>query len=319
MGKKCSLEEKTRDNKTNEYNQNYAGLYCSCHRPYPDPECSSDDEMIQCIICEDWHHSLHLDTEPSASQDYCEMICAPCVARVDFIKDYMGLCVVAGQSTAADESKDVNVSSTEDASTSILDESVAEKEGDTSAVADKEEEEKQKDETDSAPEAKKRKLEECDAAPSSSSASSSPPTKCKRPSNPGLYTKGALFWPDNWRDQLCVCVECKALYEKLNVEYLTDNEDTVKWYGDEGIKKLGAKESFYDRGMRQLSSLDRVRQIDAITAYNKMKDRLKEYLNQFVASQQVVTEADIKRFFQEMRNDDQKDLMVHSDIPFNCR
>ena len=25
-------------NTLNKYNQNFKGLYCSCHRPYPDPE-----------------------------------------------------------------------------------------------------------------------------------------------------------------------------------------------------------------------------------------------------------------------------------------
>lgn len=313
MGKKCALEEKTVDNATNAYNQNYSGLYCNCHRPYPDPECSVEDEMIQCIVCEDWYHSLHLDAVPSVAHDYCEMICGPCVVRYDFLQDYAGLCVTAIQSTTADESKDLNVTSVEDQSMTA--------EG---CVEGKKEEEKEikapaeetKDEEDSAPEAKKMRLEE--STPSSSSSTTTT-TPCKRPKNPGTYEKGATFWPDNWREQLCTCGKCSALYDSLQLQYLVDNEDTVKWYGDVGMKKLAAKESDYDRGMRQLSSLDRVRQIDAITAYNKMKDRLKDYLNQFVASQQVVTEADIKRFFQQMRTDDQKDLMVHSDIPFNCR
>ncbi len=30
------------------YNQNFSGLYCTCSRPYPDPEDSSPpDQMIQ--------------------------------------------------------------------------------------------------------------------------------------------------------------------------------------------------------------------------------------------------------------------------------
>lgn len=273
--------------------------------------------MIQCIVCEDWYHSLHLDTEPSAAQDYCEMICGPCVNRLEFLKDYCGLCVTAINSSAADESKDLNVTS--------VDEEAVTGEVKASEVVTKDvktENKVEKDDSDvSPPEAKKMKRDDESAdVPSSSSSSSTTSTPCTRPKNdPGSYTKGATFWPDNWRQQLCVCVQCKSLYESLKVEYLIDNEDTVKWYGDEGMKKLAAKESDYDRGMRQLSSLNRVQQIDAITAYNKMKNRLKEYFNTFVESQQVVTEADIKRFFAQMQNDDQKDLMVHSDIPFNCR
>jgi E3 ubiquitin-protein ligase UBR7 len=53
---KCSFEQDWRKdaNKLNEYNQNFSGLYCVCHRPYPDPEDTVSDEMIQCVCCEDW-------------------------------------------------------------------------------------------------------------------------------------------------------------------------------------------------------------------------------------------------------------------------
>lgn len=43
------------------YNQNFRGLYCTCHRPYPDIEDAIPDDMIQCIICEDWYHGRHLE------------------------------------------------------------------------------------------------------------------------------------------------------------------------------------------------------------------------------------------------------------------
>lgn len=39
----------------NKYNQNFYGVYCTCARPYPDPE-GDEDDMLQCIICEDWYH-----------------------------------------------------------------------------------------------------------------------------------------------------------------------------------------------------------------------------------------------------------------------
>lgn len=46
---------KPQANNLNVYNQNFKGLYCSCKRPYPDE--GNTDEMIQCIVCEDWFHS----------------------------------------------------------------------------------------------------------------------------------------------------------------------------------------------------------------------------------------------------------------------
>lgn len=44
-------------NAENQYNHNFDGVYCTCERPYPDPEDTVNDEMLQCVICEDWYHS----------------------------------------------------------------------------------------------------------------------------------------------------------------------------------------------------------------------------------------------------------------------
>lgn len=47
----CRLDtSKAVKNDDNQYGQNFAGLYCSCKRPYPDPDCPAElegDEMIQ--------------------------------------------------------------------------------------------------------------------------------------------------------------------------------------------------------------------------------------------------------------------------------
>ena len=56
----CKLELNKEANTRNRYNQNFRGLYCTCHRPYPDPEDSVEDLMIQCVVCEDWFHGRHL-------------------------------------------------------------------------------------------------------------------------------------------------------------------------------------------------------------------------------------------------------------------
>lgn len=53
-----SLKMKSAANSENKYNQNFDGIYCICARPYPDPDSESDeDDMLQCVICEDWYHS----------------------------------------------------------------------------------------------------------------------------------------------------------------------------------------------------------------------------------------------------------------------
>jgi hypothetical protein len=60
----CKLfPKKNVENAENSYNHNFKGLYCSCDRPYPDPDAKAQEEMIQCIMCEDWFHEEHLGLE----------------------------------------------------------------------------------------------------------------------------------------------------------------------------------------------------------------------------------------------------------------
>lgn len=51
-----SLQNKDSINNKNHYNHNFKGLYCTCRKPYPDPDDSQPDEMAQCVLCEDWFH-----------------------------------------------------------------------------------------------------------------------------------------------------------------------------------------------------------------------------------------------------------------------
>ncbi|VDM41667.1 unnamed protein product [Toxocara canis] len=50
-------KEKEPLNARNQYNHNYAGLYCICDRPYPSTDFDDGGDMVQCIICEDWFHT----------------------------------------------------------------------------------------------------------------------------------------------------------------------------------------------------------------------------------------------------------------------
>lgn len=87
-------------NSENLYNQNFQGLYCKCHRPYPDPERTTEEVMLQCTICEDWFHLFHLDMPGSATKvanaDICaEMVCEKCMKKHVFLQDYNGLALNA--------------------------------------------------------------------------------------------------------------------------------------------------------------------------------------------------------------------------------
>lgn len=53
------------ENVENSYNHNFKGSYCTCGRPYPDPDVEEQVEMIQCCVCEDWFHEEHIGLESS--------------------------------------------------------------------------------------------------------------------------------------------------------------------------------------------------------------------------------------------------------------
>ncbi|XP_071454689.1 putative E3 ubiquitin-protein ligase UBR7 [Hetaerina americana] len=90
---KCTLQpEREQVNELNSYNDNFRGVYCSCKRPYPDPDDDIEDEMIQCIMCEDWYHGRHLGSSPPA-ENYSEMICSHCMEKYTFLSYYVGYSV----------------------------------------------------------------------------------------------------------------------------------------------------------------------------------------------------------------------------------
>ena len=113
MSSRCRLEPEKQENSENSYNQNFTGLYCTCRRPYPDPEDPLDDVMIQCVVCEDWFHGRHLardsdNSSPPAEDLYAEMICYGCVGKFSFLQSYAGPAISQG-SKAGNEREEVNV------------------------------------------------------------------------------------------------------------------------------------------------------------------------------------------------------------------
>lgn len=57
-----------------------------------------------------------------------------------------------------------------------------------------------------------------------------------------------------------------------------------------------------DLGMEQLNSVDRVKALEGIMAFQAMSGHLRDFLEDFRKTDKVVTEADIKRFFAVSRN-----------------
>uniref|UniRef100_A0A182SRG4 Putative E3 ubiquitin-protein ligase UBR7 n=1 Tax=Anopheles maculatus TaxID=74869 RepID=A0A182SRG4_9DIPT len=286
---KCKLEpRKEEENSRNRYNQNFSGLYCVCHRPYPDPDDDVDDEMIQCVVCEDWYHMRHLDVdEPKSAKDYAEMVCAGCMETNPFLKNYVGK-IEDTNKTTLDDTVQVDVTG--------LDESnVAATEADPDTAGPSEPKQRRLDDS-------KVPVEEPpkDKATVSLDICTMPPLV---EGGEKSYKKGASFWIEGWRKFLCQCKTCGELYKKHGVEFLLNEKDTVKHYEEVGKQKHGTAGSSYERGMQMLGQLDQVTQVDMLTEYNRMTSRLREFLDQFVTNQQVVTRDDINEFFAKLNKE----------------
>uniref|UniRef100_A0A1B6CHA3 Putative E3 ubiquitin-protein ligase UBR7 n=1 Tax=Clastoptera arizonana TaxID=38151 RepID=A0A1B6CHA3_9HEMI len=261
--KHCTLEpNKTPNNDLNRYNQNFQGLYCTCKRPYPDPEDSIPDEMIQCIVCEDWYHSRHLGVEVPLADSYAEMICGQCSDSLTFLGHYLGFAVTKANSSCNDEEKikveveneeESNIPDTSSNKDSVKEDTAANHVLENGKCIETNEE--------------KPDVKECFLKSS---------TPLERP------TLSATFWPESFRKLLCACVSCQELYKNKGVQFLKDPLDSVLVYEDKGRNKKEAEiPSQYERGLEALSKLDRVKQIEAIQEFNEMKTHLNEYLAKF--------------------------------------
>ncbi|XP_021198007.3 myb-like protein X [Helicoverpa armigera] len=145
----------------------------------------------------------------------------------------------------------------------------------------------------------KRKLSSDDITDDSSSKKAK--LECVRPKGVKRVLKGATFWPSNFRQKLCTCGECTTMYNDLKVLYLTDLEDTVFAYESLGKENVAGGASQYEKGLQALSSLDRIQQINALTEYNRMRDKLLDFLKSFKDRKEIVKEEDIKAFFAGMK------------------
>ncbi|KAM4014188.1 putative E3 ubiquitin-protein ligase UBR7 [Anomaloglossus baeobatrachus] len=294
----CKLfPEKEKVNAENKYNENFFGLYCTCRRPYPDPEDEISDEMIQCVVCEDWFHGRHLGAAPPEHLEYQEMVCPCCMDRCSFLWAYssnIGVPAVT-KITPAEVDEDVKVEDSPAKTTKVQN---------GPCIKNEEEEEKDVKREEVSPSTScEQKPTNCVASSSVKSEVKSEAKKCKldqhreRP-NPGA--KVATYWPSNWRSKLCRCDQCMKLYTELEVLFLLDECDTVQAYENKG--KSEEAQGSRDPLMTALSSMNRVQQVELITEYNDLKSELTDFLKKFAEEGKVVQTQDIQKFFEDLRS-----------------
>jgi E3 ubiquitin-protein ligase UBR7 len=276
----ASSSNTAQPNNRNRYNQNFSGTYCTCNRPYPDEEDPIEDVMIQCIVCENWYHSRHL-AEGKTTPDASSYSEMICDGCMDEHKFLQDYVGLAVETLDPEESRNDTTLNV----TSL----------DDSAVAANEDES----------ESKRIKLSD-DA--------------CSRPKvviNEGEKSVKATFWKEGWRQSLCQCPKCTKMYEDAGVDYLIDTEDTVHYYEQQGKNK--PKRTVYDSSLLALSNLPHSNQIDAISGYNRMKEKLFEFLQSFVTKNQIVTDVDIKNFFRNMKEANENQNQSVHQPPHFCR
>ncbi|XP_039597388.1 putative E3 ubiquitin-protein ligase UBR7 [Polypterus senegalus] len=286
-GFECKLfPDKDKVNVNNKYNQNFFGLYCTCKRPYPDPEDEVSDEMIQCVVCEDWFHGRHLGAISAECTELQEMTCVSCMNKCPFLWYYAAHMAVS--STLLKEGIG-GQDETEQARTKVTEE--AQEEASTST-------ESQKEVTTNGDSNCKRKLSVNDDAGCNSNS-----CKLQKMKEGGFSSKSsAVYWPQSWRSNLCTCHNCKKFYADLEVPFLVDESDTVLAYENKGKIIQENDQENRDPLLAALSSMDRFQQLEMIHEYNDLKAELKDFLKRFADEGKVVTTEDIHRFFEELQS-----------------
>jgi len=321
--KYCKLyADKMEPNSKNKYSQNFRGLYCTCAKPYPDPDDDVDDEMVQCVICEDWLHGRHLKMQLHEPEFTEEMVCPDCMIKLPFLWAYQ----VQSQVTIVKQS--------DEASTVNVEEPDVNQTGQPPIASDKEQINGEKpspqcntlsaqelnlqngterhDENDNS-KGCKRPLEESGEDLSNQESVKRPRVSfsaCEKSEgstiSPCLLERlqvdqsqplpdRATFWCDGWREKLCKCDNCLEMYKDKDIEFLLNPADTVLAYEERGKAR---EENIGEADL--LGGLGRVQQIEVVRGIMDMKTQLNEFLQRFAQEGKVVTEADIREFFESM-------------------
>ncbi|XP_043119492.1 putative E3 ubiquitin-protein ligase UBR7 [Puntigrus tetrazona] len=282
-GFKCSLlTEKAGQNVKNSYNHNFFGRYCSCDRPYPDEDDQVNEEMIQCIVCEDWFHEKHLEAAVVDCEDLMEMICDRCMTRAPFLQTYAAHFAVSETNKPSLSKMQVfaALKTDEDGPGSLNDlSSVSQPSGDVMNVHQSSDPETSRS-AQQPSERTRCTLKELEAKESVSARS------------------GAVFWPYCWRAKLCTCTDCKRMYVKAGVPFLLDESDTLLAYEEKAKAETLSSEELL---MSCITSLPHEQQLEIIYKYNDLKHELHDFLLQSANQRKDVTPEAFREFLEELQ------------------
>ncbi|XP_049596065.1 putative E3 ubiquitin-protein ligase UBR7 [Syngnathus scovelli] len=278
----CKLTPaKDKENSKNLYNHNFSGRYCSCDRPFPDKEDKINDEMIQCVICEDWFHTRHLRCEV---EELDEMVCEDCMNKAPFLWTYAAHLSVSPEQK---EHKDEPVEEATKKEDFLESSEISHEEPSTSL--------EQKG-TPSRSFPRKRSHEDMTDCPRETNA-----VACKLKHFQSLHVsrpqQGAVFWPSTWRSLLCTCTSCKRAYVAAQVHFLMDLSDSLLAYEKRGLDKPFGKHPL----MTLTSSMNRVQQLEFIYGCNEMATAVTALFHKCAGENKEVTAEAVYELFQELQ------------------
>ncbi|EOA16672.1 hypothetical protein CARUB_v10004861mg [Capsella rubella] len=315
------LPSKDIENSENSYNHNFKGLYCTCGRPYPDPNVEEQVEMIQCCLCEDWFHEEHLGLKPSDSVGsqiprdeegepiYEDFICQNCSPLCSFLTRYPEKLWVAAQ---VDSTGCANAcSETVESNKTHMDSEPGQLENSTEAeksVMRKCSEKISKSEPgnlENSSEAVESVVQKCSEKIIDSEPV--PANGCAIGTDINSFPdfeKKPLFLSKNWRNILCRCEKCLEMYKQRKVSYLLDAEDTIVEYEKKAKERRTEKlEKQEGEALDLLNNLDHVAKVEILHGIKDFKDELKGLLESGSGGpSKAITSADIDQMFSNLKN-----------------
>ncbi|XP_062228958.1 uncharacterized protein LOC133926837 [Phragmites australis] len=304
-GHLCKLcPEKDSENPANSYNHNFKGSYCTCGRPYPDPEAKEQIEMMQCCLCEDWFHENHigLNSVEEIPRDeegeplYEDFICHKCSPVCYFLKLYPDTIWASStqNSTSQADKNDSNVTE------GPLGHSNVEKH-ENGAILDHMGIEKTTIEDNCTKDVTVPEKANLDSSGRDCKIGMDINTKSvdSEKSMPFFMSKG-------WRDTLCRCKTCTNFYTEQGIAYLIDKEDSIDEY-EKIAKQKREKKLEQQEGAETnfLNSLNHVQKIEILSGINDMKNEFQSFLESFDSSKPVTSE-DIRAVFENLTKKKQR-------------
>ena len=272
--KPCSLRARTaargwdEPNDENTYTRNFRGQFCHCVRgEHYDAE-TEEEEMYQCLVCEDWLHKSCTalgHRHRALPEGFEALICDACMMRdgADVLRSYVsmpGWVAVSGMSGDAA--------------------------GSLGKAVDALGKRQRCDAHDDA--AGKRQRREVGA--------------CRRPTAPLAVvaqrsgtSRLDVFLCGPFRDVLCRCAECAEAWRAY--PYVLDEEDSYDPPDDDD--DTTSTSSTYDRALAAMQRLPRPQMLESLRAYVDLRDALYEHLRPYAQSHEPVSAEVVRSFFRE--------------------